>query len=71
MGLSLGESPITTTSDFMETPTSRIGKGVGVHKRAYAKIRYIGHTMINRMLKKTGVQITITKIESNVQQSTL
>ena len=39
MGLSLGANKLPLPSDFMETPSSRIGKGVGVHKRAYAKIR--------------------------------
>ena len=42
MSLSLGENALPLPQDFMETPTSRIGKGVGIHRRAYAKLRYIG-----------------------------
>ena len=33
MGLQLGERGLPLPADFMETPSSRIGKGVGVHKR--------------------------------------
>ena len=65
MSLSLGANKLPLPSDFMETPSSRIGKGVGVHKRAYAKIRYVG--------RKDGEYVkgcpgSIKTIESDVQQ---
>lgn len=70
MGLQLGERGLPLPADFMETPSSRIGKGVGVHKRAYAKIRYIGHPDDKSYVKKDGcADNSLTSIESNVQQT--
>ena len=68
MGLTLGARALPLPSDFMETPSSRIGKGVGVHKRAYAKLRYVGRS------NKEGYVVgcpndSVTSIESNVQQT--
>ena len=65
MGLSLGANKLPLPSDFMETPSSRIGKGVGVHKRAYAKIRYVGRTDGEYVVGCPG---SIKTIESDVQQ---
>ena len=66
MSLSLGENALPLPQDFMETPTSRIGKGVGIHRRAYAKLRYIGDTRTGEYVK--GCPGTIKSIESDVQQ---
>lgn len=64
MSFTLGERGLPLPGDFMETPASKIAKGVGVHKRAYGKITYIGgNTNMN------GCAGSVTSIESDVQQT--